>query len=49
MMRAGPLELALLHAALARADHHRFELDRRLARLIVSEYGEAMKRGSRRR
>jgi len=44
-LRADPVERAILGRVLERADHHRFELDKRLARLIISELADAMKRG----
>ena len=44
LLRADPLERAVLMQALERAAHWRLELDKRLARLIVSEYAGAMRR-----
>ena len=45
LIRADPVERAVLVRALERAGHYRFELDKRLARLIISELAQAMKRG----
>lgn len=48
LIRADRVELALLRAAMERAAAYRLELDRRLARLIISELSDALKRGRRR-
>jgi len=47
-MRADRIEAAVLTRAVERAADYRFQLDKRLARLVVSELGEALKRGRRR-
>lgn len=47
MLRAEPAELRVLQRVLERADHWRFELDRRLARLIVGEYADWKRRSKR--
>jgi hypothetical protein len=44
MLRADPIERAVLVLVAERADHWRLELDRRLARLVISEYAAATKR-----
>jgi hypothetical protein len=49
MIAADPTERATLSRVLERAAYWRLELDKRLARLIVSELAEAMKRGRGRR
>jgi hypothetical protein len=48
LIRADRVEAAVLTRAVERAAAYRLDLDRRLARLIVTEFGEALKRGSRR-
>jgi hypothetical protein len=42
------VEVALLARVVERADYHRFQLEKRFARLVVSEYAEAAKRGRKR-
>jgi hypothetical protein len=49
LLRVEPAEFAVLQRVLERADHWRFELDRRLARMIVAEYAEWRRRSERRR
>lgn len=49
ILRADPIEAAVLQRVIERADHWRFELDKRLARLIVAEYAEWYRRSRRRR
>ena len=48
MLRADPIERVVLCSVIERAAAYRLDLDRRLARLIVTELGEAIKRGRRR-
>lgn len=45
LVRAGPVELALMVKVVARAAEYRAERDRALARSVVSELAEALKRG----
>ena len=47
LIRADRVEAAVLMRGLERAADYRLQLDRRLARLIVTELGEALKRGRR--
>lgn len=47
LVRADRAETALMMAALGRAADYRLQLDKRLARLVVTELGEALKRGRR--
>jgi hypothetical protein len=47
LIRADRVEAALLMAAIERAADYRLQLDKRLARLVVTELGEALKRGRR--
>jgi hypothetical protein len=47
-MRADRVEAALLARVVDRADFWRLQLDKRLARVVVSEYAEAVKRGRKR-
>jgi hypothetical protein len=47
-MRADRVEAALLARVVERADHWRLELDKRLARVVVREYADAVKRGRNR-
>ena len=48
LLRADPIEAAVLKRVIERADYWRFELDKRLARLIVGEYAEWQRRSRRR-
>jgi hypothetical protein len=48
LMRADRVEAAVLVRVVERAASYRLDLDRRLARLIVTEFAEALKRGGRR-
>lgn len=47
ILRADPVERATLLAAVKEAHEYVTERDNRLARKIISELGEAMKRGRR--
>jgi hypothetical protein len=49
LLRADPIEAAVLERVIERADHWRYELDKRLAKLIVVEYAEWDRRRSRKR
>lgn len=47
LVRADRVEAALMMRALERAADYRLQLDKRLARLVVTELGDALKRGRR--
>jgi hypothetical protein len=46
-IRADRIEVALLTRALEHAARYRLELDKRLARLVIGELSDALKRGKR--
>lgn len=47
LLRADRIEREALVRVLERAAHYRLDLDKRLARLIISELADALRRGRR--
>jgi hypothetical protein len=47
VLRADSIERSVLVSAVESAAKARFELDRRLARMIITELSEALRRGRR--